>query len=75
MPEQIQPLCTRVLELRGAMVPWYSITAENTMIPLLVSICLFTKRSNMVIGVYFLREAITRLQIQEDSKMTQPQVT
>lgn len=58
--------CIRALELRGVIMPDSSITIENAMIPLLISICLFAKRANIKMGFYFLREAITRLQVLED---------
>lgn len=71
-PDQIKILYTRALELRGMIMPESPITIENTMIPLLVSICLFAKRSNIKMGFYFLREAIARLQLLEDSELLAP---
>ena len=67
--DKIERLCIRALELRDTMMPDSSVTVESTMIPLLVSVCLFSKRSNTKMGFYFLREAIARLQLLDDMEI------
>ena len=61
-------LYTRALELRGTIMPNTPITIKSTMISLLASISLFAKRRNIDMGFYFLREAITGVQILQNNE-------
>ena len=59
----ITQLYNKSLELRGPVMPTAPITIHSTMIPFLVSHCLFSRHQNVDMVFYYLREALTQFLI------------
>ena len=53
----------QALELRGPVMPYDEVTVRSVMVPLFVSVCLFANHYNVDMGFFYLREAISRIEI------------
>ncbi|KAK5048306.1 hypothetical protein LTR84_005976 [Exophiala bonariae] len=60
---QINLLYTQALQQRGALMPDHQITVRTLVIPLFAATCILDINPNSDMGVYYLREAITGIQI------------
>ena len=60
---QTTALFTQALEMRGPVMPNERITVQSIMIPLFAANCILESRVNLDMAFYYLREAITRLQL------------
>jgi hypothetical protein len=66
------PLCYRALHQRGPLMPDHRITVRSVVVPLFAATCLFADNTHSDMAFYYLREAITGIQIlrvDDDSKM------
>jgi hypothetical protein len=73
--ELCKALYVKALELRGPLLPDHQVTVRSIMIPLVVATCLFANHCNIDMAFYYLREAITGIQIlrmNEPISMTLP---
>jgi Fungal Zn(2)-Cys(6) binuclear cluster domain len=60
---QVTSLYTTALEIRGPVMPQDRISVRGIMIPVVTSICLLANHHDAEMGFYYLREAITRIQV------------
>ena len=58
-----QTLYTKALEFRGSLMPEHRVTVHSIMIPLIVATCLVANHCNLDMAFYYLREAVTGIQI------------
>ena len=61
--DQVNSLYTLALKIRGPLTPHTPVTTQSIMIPLVTSICELANHHNVDMGFFYLREAITRVQI------------
>ena len=60
---QTKSLFTQALEMRGPIMPYEQITVQSVMIPLCGANCILAGHVNVDMAFYYIREAITRLQL------------
>jgi len=63
MRGKVVSLCTKALETRGPPLPHDIITVESIMISAFVACCLFAHKNHVDMGFFYVREAVTCLQI------------
>jgi len=61
--QQVMTLLTKALQSRGPLLPGYEVNLQSIMVPLLTAVCFVASQRHVDSGFYYLREAITRLQI------------
>jgi hypothetical protein len=60
---RVRALYRLALKIRGPLIPHDPVTTRSIMIPLVTSICELTNHHDVDMGFFYLREAITRIQI------------